>query len=107
MSYHCRTVKFTFVSEFAKKSFISQLNASVNQTDFDRGMIQRIFFDTSENQIVQIFVWPNKETADQRMKEIGDDLLKNLKESNVKIERFEGMVSEFAINPSYQIPTIS
>ena len=107
MSYHCRTVKFTFISEFAKKSFISQLNASVNQTDFDRGMIQRIFFDTSENQIVQIFVWPNKETADQRMKEIGDDLLKNLKESNVKIERFEGMISEFAINPSAQIPTIS
>ena len=107
MSYHCRTVKFTFVSEFAKKSFISQLNASVNQTDFDRGMIQRIFFDTSENQIVQIFVWPNKEAADQRMKEIGDDLLKNLKESNVKIERFEGMISEFAINPSYQIPKIS
>tara|TARA_B100001996_G_C18351884_1_gene474324 strand:- start:319 stop:444 length:126 start_codon:yes stop_codon:yes gene_type:complete len=35
------------------------------------------------------------------MKEIGDELLKNLKESNVKIERFEGMVSEFAINPSY------
>ena len=68
MSYHCRTVKFTFVSEFAKKSFISQLSALVNQTDLDRGMIQRIFFDTSENQIVQIFVWPNKETADQRMK---------------------------------------
>ena len=102
MSYHCRTVKFTFVTEFAKKSFISQLNSSVNQTDFDRGMIQRIFFDTSENQIVQIFVWPSKEAADKRMKEIGDDLLHNLKESNVKIERFEGSISEFAINPSYK-----
>lgn len=43
MSYHCRTVKFTFGSIFAKKSFVSQPNASVNQTDFDRGMIQRIF----------------------------------------------------------------
>lgn len=43
------------------------------------------------------------------MKEIGDDLLRNLKESNVKIERFEGTISEFAINPSHKIftPTIS
>ena len=107
MSYHCRTVKFTFVSEFAKKSFISQLNASVNQTDFDRGLIQRIFFDTAENQIVQIFVWPDREVADKRMREIGDDLLRNLKESNVKIERFEGTISEFAINPSYRVSKTS
>ena len=85
MSYYCRTVKFTFISEFAKKSFISQLNSSVNAIDFERGLIQRIFFDTSENQIVQIFVWPDKSSADKRMKEIGDDLLQNLRESNVKI----------------------
>ena len=99
MSYYCRTVKFTFISEFAKKSFISQLNSSVNAIDFERGLIQRIFFDTSENQIVQIFVWPDKSSADKRMKEIGDDLLQNLRESNVKIERFEGIISEFSINP--------
>ena len=43
MSYYCRTVKFTFISEFAKKSFISQLNSSVNAIDFERGLIQRIF----------------------------------------------------------------
>ena len=101
MSYYCRTVKFTFISEFAKKSFISQLNSSVNAIDFERGLIQRIFFDTSENQIVQIFVWPDKSSADKRMKEIGDDLLQNLRESNVKIERFEGIISEFSINPKH------
>ena len=101
MSYYCRTVKFIFISEFAKKSFISQLNSSVNAIDFERGLIQRIFFDTSENQIVQIFVWPDKSSADKRMKEIGDDLLQNLRESNVKIERFEGIISEFSINPKH------
>ena len=101
MSYYCRAVKFTFISEFAKKSFISQLNSSVNAIDFERGLIQRIFFDTSENQIVQIFVWPDKSSADKRMKEIGDDLLQNLRESNVKIERFEGIISEFSINPKH------
>ena len=101
MSYYCRTVKFTFISEFAKKSFISQLNSSVNAIDFERGLIQRIFFDTSENLIVQIFVWPDKSSADKRMKEIGDDLLQNLRESNVKIERFEGIISEFSINPKH------
>ena len=101
MSYYCRTVKFTFISEFAKKSFISQLNSYVNAIDFERGLIQRIFFDTSENQIVQIFVWPDKSSADKRMKEIGDDLLQNLRESNVKIERFEGIISEFSINPKH------
>ena len=101
MSYYCRTVKFTFISEFAKKSFISQLNSSVNAIDFERGLIQRIFFDTSENQIVQIFVWPDKSSADKRMKEIGDDLLQNLRESNVKIERFEGIISEGSINPKH------
>ena len=102
MSYYCRTVKFTFISEFAKKSFISQLNSSVNDVDFERGLIQRIFFDTSENQIVQIFVWPDKFSADKRMKEIGDDLLQNLREANVKIERFEGLISEFSLNPNYK-----
>ena len=35
------------------------------------------------------------------MKEIGDDLLQNLRESNVKIERFEGIISEFSINPKH------
>ena len=107
MSYYCRTVKFTFISEFAKKSFISQLNSSVNDVDFERGLIQRIFFDTSENQIVQIFVWPDKFSADKRMKEIGDDLLQNLREANVKIERFEGLISEFSINPSYKSSGLS
>ena len=87
MSYYCRTVKFTFISEFAKKSFISQLNSSVNDVDFERGLIQRIFFDTSENQIVQIFVWPDKFSADKRMKEIGDDLLQNLREAKFHISR--------------------
>ena len=77
------------------------MNSSVNATDFERGLIQRIFFDTSENQIVQIFVWPDKSSADKRMKEIGDDLLQNLRESNVKIERFEGIISEFSINPKH------
>ena len=62
------------------------MNSSVNAIDFERGLIQRIFFDTSENQIVQIFVWPDKSSADKRMKEIGDDLLQNLRESNVKID---------------------
>ena len=38
MSYYCRTVKFTFISEFAKKSFISQLNSSVNAIYFERGL---------------------------------------------------------------------
>ena len=107
MSYYCRTVKFTFISEFAKKSFISQLNSSVNAIDFERGLIQRIFFDTSENQIVQIFVWPDKSTADKRMKEIGNDLLQNLRESNVKIERFEGIISEFSINPKHLSNTVN
>ena len=77
------------------------MNSSVNAIDFERGLIQRIFFDTSENQIVQIFVWPDKGSADKRMKEIGDDLLQNLRESNVKIERFEGIISEFSINPKH------
>ena len=77
------------------------MNSSVNAIDFERGLIQRIFFDTSENQIVQIFVWPDKSTADKRMKEIGNDLLQNLRESNVKIERFEGIISEFSINPNH------
>ena len=92
---------------YLQKSFISQLNSSVNQTDFERGMIQKIFFDTSENQIFQIFIWPSKESADKRMKEIGDSLIHNLKEKNVKIEHFEGSISEFAINPSYNSPSIS
>ena len=74
MAYYCRTMKLTFKSEFAKKSFTSQLNSSVNKTDFERGMLQRIFFDTSENQIIQMFVWPSKTHADERMKEIGDEL---------------------------------
>ena len=102
MSYYCRAVKFTFISEFAKKSFISQMNSSVNDVDFQRGLIQRIFFDTSENQIVQVFVWPDKSSADKRMEEIGDDLLQNLREANVKIERFEGLISEFSLNPNYK-----
>ena len=107
MAYYCRTIKLTFISEFAKKSFTSQLNSSVNKTDFERGMLQRIFFDTSENQIIQMFVWPSKTHADERMKEIGDELIKNLRDSNVKIERFEGQISEFAINPSYKLPSES
>ena len=41
------------------------------------------------------------------MQEIGDDLLKNLRESHVKIERVEGEVSEFALNPSYEYQEIS
>ena len=41
------------------------------------------------------------------MKEIGDDLLQNLREANVKIERFEGLISEFSINPSYKSSRLS
>jgi|TARA_B100001250_G_C19749216_1_gene766876 hypothetical protein len=78
------------------------MNSSVNDVDFQRGLIQRIFFDTSENQIVQVFVWPDKSSADRRMEEIGDDLLQNLREANVKIERFEGLISEFSLNPNYK-----
>ncbi|MFL2812623.1 MAG: hypothetical protein ACJZ8H_02320 [Paracoccaceae bacterium] len=78
------------------------MNSSVNDVDFQRGLIQRIFFDTSENQIVQVFVWPDKSSADRRMEEIGDDLLQNLREANVKIERFEGLISEFSLNPTYK-----
>tara|TARA_Y100000746_G_C15427071_1_gene416843 strand:+ start:232 stop:483 length:252 start_codon:yes stop_codon:yes gene_type:complete len=78
------------------------MNSSVNDVDFQRGLIQRIFFDTSENQIVQVFVWPDKSSADKRMEEIGDDLLQNLREANVKIERFEGLISEFSLNPNYK-----
>ena len=54
-----------------------------------------------------MFVWPSKTHADERMKEIGDELIKNLRDSNVKIERFEGQISEFAINPSYKFPSES
>ena len=107
MPLYCRSVKFTFVSSFAKESFVSQLNKSVNDADLKRGLVQRLFFDTSENQIVQIFVWPDKTSADSSMQEIGDDLLKNLRESHVKIERVEGEVSEFALNPSYEYQEIS
>ena len=48
---------------------------------------------------MEIYLWPNRETADKTWQEFGEPLSHKLRETGARMERFEGYVDNFDINP--------
>ena len=99
MSFYCRVFRTTFLNDFQRESAASFLSPKVAAEDYKRGLITRITFDISANQRVEIYLWPDRETADKTWQEFGEPLSHKLRETGARMERFEGYVDNFDINP--------
>ena len=100
MSFYCRVFRTTFLNDFQRESAESFLSPKVAAEDYKRGLISRITFNISDNQRVEIYLWPNRETADKTWKEFGEPLSHKIRETGARMERFEGYVDNFDLNPA-------
>lgn len=100
MSFYCRVFRTTFLNDFQRESAESFLSPKVAAEDYKRGLISRITFNTSQNQRVEIYLWPDRETADKTWREFGEPLSHKVRETGARMERFEGYVDNFDVNPS-------
>ena len=98
--FFCRVFRTTFLNDFQRESAASFLSPKVAAEDYKRGLITRITFDISANQRVEIYLWPDRETADKTWQEFGEPLSHKLRETGARMERFEGYVDNFDINPA-------
>ena len=100
MSFYCRVFRTTFVKDFQRESAESFLSPKVAAEDYKRGLISRITFNISDNQRVEIYLWPDRETADKTWKEFGEPLSHKIRETGARMEHFEGYVDTFDLNPA-------
>ena len=86
--------------DFQCESAESFLSLKVAAEDYKQGLIFRITCNISADQRVEINLQPDRETADKTWKEFGEPLSHKIKETGARMERFEGYVDNFDLNPA-------
>ena len=83
---YMRGARVKFMNEFMKKSVVAFMSQTIDLTE---GMIVSIRTHLSENQILHIGVYPDKENADGYGEQIRD--------MGAKMEILQGNISHFGI----------
>ena len=90
---YMRGARVKFMNEFMKKSVVAFMSQTIDLTE---GMIVSIRTHLSENQILHIGVYPNKENADgyaRTVKGYGEQI----RDMGAKMEILQGNISHFGI----------
>ena len=90
---YMRAVRTTFTNELMKNSVVDFMS---RQLDLTNGMMMCFRCHLTENQILNIMVFPDKETEEAFSKAAGD-LSSQIKSMGAKVEFLQGPLSHFGI----------
>ena len=90
---YMRGARVTFTNEFMKKSVVAFMSQTMDLTE---GMIVSIRIHLSENQILHVGVYPDKETAEGFARAVKGHR-EQMKEMGAKVEVLKGDISHFGI----------
>lgn len=90
---YMRAVRTTFTNELMKNSVVDFMS---KQLDLTNGMMMCFRCHLSENQILNIMVFPDKETGEAFSTTAGD-LSSQIKAMGAKVEFLQGPLSHFGI----------
>ena len=90
---YMRAVRTTFTNELMKNSVVDFMS---KQLDLTNGMMMCFRCHLSENQILNIMVFPDQETG-EAFSAAADDLSSQIKAMGAKVEFLQGPLSHFGI----------
>ena len=65
MSFYCRVFRTNFLNDFQHESAESFLSLKMTAEDYKGGFISRLTSNVLDDQRVEIYLWPDRETADK------------------------------------------
>ena len=92
-TFSARTIKETFTNEVMKKSLLSFM---IENFDLQFGMIMAFKLHLSENQVLHVGVFPDKETAD-KAGEATKPIVTQITQMGAKHEVMAGPLTDFMI----------
>lgn len=90
---YARAVKGTFTNEVMKQSLLGFL---IKNFDLQHGMIMSFKLHLSENQVLHVGVFPDKETAD-RAAEVAKPVINQVTQMGAKHEVLAGPLTDFMV----------
>ena len=91
---YIHAVRTTFTNELMKNSVVDYMSKHL---DLTHGMMMCFRCHLSENQILNIMVFPDQETKEGFSKNAAGDLSSQIKAMGAKVEFLHGLLSHFGI----------
>ena len=91
---YMHAVRTTFTNELMKNSVVDYMS---KQLDLKHGMMMTFRCHLSENQLINIMVFPDQETKESFTKNAAGNLASQIKAMGAKVEFLHGPITHFGI----------